>query len=495
MKSVKIIPLFAILAILILAFASCGESDGGATIATAAPGDNGGDTGDGGEPVDEGPTVYMAAAELFDWGGRDFRILVNPNDGGEWRDVDFTAEELTGEPINDAVYMRNSQIEAMFNITVVPVHTSDRTGTLRRTITAGEDAFDLAYNNPFGQATLSQEGLLYNLFDVPNLDLTQPWWDQNAVQDLSIAHRLYMVTGDIGTMYRKSVGIILFNKNMMRDYALGDPYQLVAENRWTMDEFLRMCMAVSQDLDGTGTWDDNAKFGLVGYRDILPIGLIGGGVRFATKNADDIPEITFMNEKTIEIFNKFTEVLHDRTLFWSWSRVGSNNERSRVMFANNQALFNWNEFHSIPRLRAMETDFGILPMPLFSEAQERYYHSVNPHVAPMFCIPISNPNIAETGAIMDHLGALGRNILTPAYYHISLQGQHARDEESIMTMDLIFSSMIYDPGYMYNWGDIGTFTMDMADNFQTDLVSRFERIEGRVQRQLDQMIERFLDNN
>jgi hypothetical protein len=419
--------------------------------------------------------------------------LVNPDDGGEWRDVDFTAEEQTGDPINDAVYRRNTQIEGMFNINIVPIHSTDRTGDIRRTVNAGENAYDLAYNNPFGQAAISQEGLLYDLFLVPTLDLSQPWWDQNAVNDLSIVNRLYMITGDIGTMYRKSVGILLFNKNMMNDYHLGDPYQMVVDNTWTMDEFLQMCTAVSENLDGSGVWDDNQRYGLVGYRDIITIGLIGGGVKCAEKNADDIPEITFMNERTVQIFDKFTQILFREELFWSWSRVGSSNERSRVMFANNQALFNWNEFHSIPNLRAMETDFGILPMPLFSETQERYYHSVNPHVAAMFCIPLSNPYIAETGAIMDHLGALGRNILTPAYYDISLVGQHTRDEESVMTMDVIFNSMTYDPGYMYNWADLATFAMNMVDSFQSDLASRFERIADRAQAQLDRMIERFLE--
>jgi hypothetical protein len=335
--------------------------------------------------------------------------------------------------------------------------------------------------------------MLYDLFTVPNLDLGQPWWDQNAVSDLSIVNRLFYVTGDIGTMYRKSVGIILFNKQMMQDFELNDPYRLVAENRWTMDEFLIMCTAVSEDLTGSGVWDDSQRYGIVGYCDVISIGMIGGGVKFAEKNEDDIPVITFMSERTIAIFEKFTDILYRDELFWSWSRHGSNNERSRVMFANNQALFNWNEFHSIPNLRAMETPFGILPMPLYSATQERYYHSVNPHVAAMFCIPISNPDVAQTGAIMDHLGAVGRNVLTPAYYDISLQGQHARDDESIMTMDLIFSSMTYDPGYMNNWADLGTFTLRMVDAHQSDLVSRYERLADRAQTQLDQMVEKFLE--
>ncbi|MCL2816185.1 MAG: extracellular solute-binding protein [Oscillospiraceae bacterium] len=443
--------------------------------------------------ADAGPIEYKAQAEPFDWGGKEFRILVNPNNADEWRDVDFTAEEQNGEPINDAVYLRSLTVEDMFNISIIPVNTDygAHVGNIRKTVNAGENAYDLAFNSTFDSASLAQEGVLYDLYSVPNIDLAQPWWDQNAVSDLSIMGKLYYMTGDIGTMYKKSVAIILFNKQMMQDYALGNPYQFVEENKWTMDKFLEMCTAVSQDLNSDGKWDDKDKYGLLGYCDIIAVSLIGGGVKFAEKNGDDIPEITFMNEKTVAIFEKITGLLYKPELFWSWSKAGSNNERSRVMFANNQGLFNWNEFHSIPNLREMETDFGILPMPLYDESQDRYYHSVNPHVAQMMAIPASNPDPENTGAVISHLGAIGKNMLTPAYYDISLKGKHARDEESIMTMDLIFSTITYDPGYMNNWGGLAQFTLNMVDAYKTDLVSQYEKLESKAFAALEKMTDKY----
>jgi len=452
-----------------------------------------GDAGGQDQTEPEGPTLYSAGAETFDWGGKEFRILVNPNNSDEWRDVDFTAEEQNGEPINDAVFFRSLTVEDMFGIRIVPVNTDygAHVGNIRKTVKAGENAYDLAFNSTFDSSTLAQEGILYDLFSVPSLELGQPWWDQNAVRDLSIMNRLYYVTGDIGTMYKKSVAIILFNKQMMQDYALGNPYQLVAEKKWTMDKFLEMCNAVSQDLNSDGKWDDKDKYGLLGYCDIIAVSLIGGGVKFAEKNKDDIPEITFMNEKTVAIFEKITGLLYRPELFWSWSKAGSNNERSRVMFANGQGLFNWNEFHSIPNLREMETDFGILPMPLYDEGQDRYYHSVNPHVAQMMAIPTSNPDPEKTGAVASHLGAIGKNMLTPAYYDISLKGKHARDEESIMTMDLIFSTITYDPGYMNNWGGLAQFTLTMVDAYKTDLVSQYEKLESKAFSALGKMTDKF----
>lgn len=493
-NSNKILALLIILSMLFtLILTACGNNTDNSGN-DKLPGENVNADGDGeGEDAEPEAKEYKADAEVFDWGGKEFKVLVNLNDTGEWRDVDFTAVEQNGDPINDSVYLKNITIEDMFNIKIIPVNIDpgSHVSNIRKAVKAGDNAYDLTFNATFDSATLAQEGILYDLHSVSNIDLSQPWWDQNAVKDLSIMNKLYYVTGDIGTMYKKSVGIILFNKQMMQDYALGNPYLLVEEKKWTMDKFLEMCTAVSQDLNSDGKWDDNDKYGILGYCDVIAIGLIGGGVKFATKNTDDIPEITFMNEKTVSIFEKFTGILYKQELFWSWSKVGSNNERSRVMFANNQGLFNWNEFHSIPNLREMETDFGILPMPLYDEKQERYYHSVNPHVAQMMAIPTSNPDIEKTGAIAQHLGAISKNILTPAYYDISLKGKYARDEESIMTMDLIFNTMTYDPGYMNNWGTLAQFTLTMVDAYKSDLVSQYEKLESKAQGALEKMVEKY----
>ena len=499
MKKKKIISILVIISIItlpLLSLSSCANNNGETKTTenngTTTNSDDSGGENPQGEAETE-PIEYTAEADTFDWGGKEFTILVNDTVNTTWLDVDFTHEEQNGDPINDAVYKRNLAVEEMFNIKIVPIPVGqgDHVARIRKAVKAGENAYDVAFNTPFDNATLSQEGSLYDLFDIPNLDLSQPWWDQNSINDLSIGNKLYMVTGDIGTMYRKSAGIILFSKQMMQDYGLGDPYQLVTDKKWTLDAFLTMCKAVSLDMDSNGKWDDQDRYGLLGYSDIIAVSLIGCGVKFATKNAEDIPEITFYNDKTVDIFNKITGILYDRSLFWSWSAAGTNNERSQAMFANKQSLFNWNEFHAIPNLRTMETDFGILPMPLNDEQQERYCHVVNPHVAMMLTIPTSNDEIEKTGAVIQHMGALSKNILTPAYYDISLKGKHARDDESIMTMDLIFDSITYDLGYMNNWGGIADFTLQMVNSYKPDLTSAYEKIAAKAQTALDKMIDKY----
>lgn len=93
--------------------------------------------------------------------------------------------------------------------------------------------------------------------------------------------------------------------------------------------------------------------------------------------------------------------------------------------------------------------------------------------------------------MLDVLGAESKNILTPAYYEVYLKSKGARDDESEAIIDLVLATVRYDLGYMYNWGNIGSFMLDMVKVYNTDLASSYSRIEKSAQRQLDKAIEKY----
>jgi len=162
------------------------------------------------------------------------------------------------------------------------------------------------------------------------------------------------------------------------------------------------------------------------------------------------------------------------------------------MFIDNRALFFYNGFHAVETLRQMETDFGILPIPKYDEAQERYYHCVNPHVAEMITVPIYNTNLELTAYVMDALGANSKNILTPAYNEVQLKTKGSRDDQSEASIDIILSSLTYDMGFVFDWGTVGQFTLTLVDAGNTDLVSSYKRIEKTIEKQMNEAIENYL---
>jgi hypothetical protein len=152
------------------------------------------------------------------------------------------------------------------------------------------------------------------------------------------------------------------------------------------------------------------------------------------------------------------------------------------MFLSDRALFNNCELHNIASFRTMETDFGILPTPKFDEYQENYRSIINPVPAGMIVIPITNDaNLNNTCYVLDALGAASKNTLTPAYIDVYLEGRGARDEESRESLNIIFNNIVFDLGYIYNWGNIATFSYDLVRQKSTAFTSSYESIAGKAQ--------------
>ncbi len=444
------------------------------------------------KPEETTKTVYKAKIpDGTNYNGADFNICTFPDSKVYWVDVDFSATEENSDTINDATYQRRRAAEEILGIKIVNIPAKDSAGTQIKSSVATQDgAYDIGFIDPHAASTLSQTGTLLDFYSVPTLDMGAAWWDQNCINDLTIGGSLYMLTGDIGIMYKKTLAINLFNKRLFADNNLGDPYQFVTDKTWAIDKFTELCRSVSEDLNGDGKMDKDDRFGLLFQSDLIPIGMIGAGVRFVSQREGDTPTLTFFNDHTVSAFEKYTALLYDNN---RCTNAHITNLDHAGLFRKDQGLFFSTEFHAIEPLRQMETDFGILPMPLYDEKQENYYHSINPHVASMLVIPRDCPDLDRVGYVLDVLGAESKNILTPAYYEVYLKTKGARDDASEAIIDLVLATVRYDLGYMYNWGNIGSFMIDMARGTKTDLASAYKKIEKAAQKQLEKAMAEYAE--
>ncbi len=470
---------------------SCGSGDSGTAQQTGGVDTN---TAQSTEAITEDTSFKANLSSDLNYNGEAFNIVTYDDSNATWYDVDFSATEETGDTLNDAAFRRMINVEQLLNIDIVACpSTGYGNDLIKKSVMAGDGAYDCGFVYTHGATSLAESGMLVDLKAMETLDITAPWWDQNSVNDLTVGGRLFMVTGDISIMYKKSIGVLLFNKQMLNDQDLEDPYQLVKDMKWTIDKFNEMASTVSADVNGDGKYDLEDKYGLLYYCDMIALGLVGGGTHFTTKNAEDYPELTFYNDRTVDIFNKYTEVMYNPQLSISWSKLGKSNDDIIAMFQDNRGLFNFNEFHAIENMRQMDTSFGILPMPLYDESQERYYHIINPHVAAMLVVPKDVKNLTRAGYVLDALGAESKNVLTPAYYDQYLKSKGTRDNDSEDMLDIIFSSMTYDIGYLYNFGELGGMVLSMVNGYQSDLASRYAKYESKAVKAIDKMVTTFQD--
>jgi len=255
-----------ILAALLLAssFVSCSEkqNDGGETEPAA-------DTADTAASADEtAPEEVETDSNVRLWEGKKFdgygvNILGRQS---TTYSIDFEAEELTGEIVNDAVYNRNIKVEDELDVVLEYIPSSaNETGfnqDVVNSVRAADGAYDLVSSYAYFGVSLAQENVLYNLHSVPNLTLTNSWFNQSFVNEMTLFDQLYFVVGDLTLTATDRMMITFFNKELADNYYTGtDFYDLVYEGGWTIDYFNQLIGETWTDTNGNGKRDGFDTFG------------------------------------------------------------------------------------------------------------------------------------------------------------------------------------------------------------------------------------------
>jgi len=439
--------------------------------------------------------------EAKDFGGYEFTFLArtidNP-DWVEWDHRDLTAEEENGDVLNDAVYQRNSKISEKYNVTFkeIVVENPQVTSLTQKAVKAGDDIYDVVCPHIVELVGLAQGGNLTDFYKVPNLDLAKPWWDQGTIRDLSIIRKLFVLQGDLLVIDNDAMEAMIFNKAILRDQALDDPYAIVKNGEWTFDKLIEMSKGVARDLNGDGKmYIKDDLFGCIVQADTNVSFLVSGGEKICAKDADDYPVITFGSERCYKILDKISEIMLDEDnvvhLHRYEGKFGIYDEQVKMM-EENRALFSWIRMRIVERLRGMDTDFGILPLPKLDKVQEKYITHMNPHTGAGISIPVCAGDLERTGMILEDLCAESRYTLQPAYYEVNLKGKYARDDESSDMLDIILSNTAHDIGYVYNFGDFGmTTVLRNGQNKKSDYTSPFEKAEVKMQKAIEKMAEAY----
>jgi len=252
-----------------------------------------------------------------------------------------------------------------------------------------------------------------------------------------------------------------------------------------------MADVITSDTNGDGVFKAGEDvFGFAHCPDTLYQMLVGGDVRMAKNNEAGIPEVTFMNEHTIDVFNTVTGMFYNENRTFNWEKVGVN---AGTEFTSDKLLFMPTEFWVITTFREMDTDFGVLPIPKYSEDQADYHHCVNQTVAAMLLIPKTNRDHARTGNVVSALGAEGKNLITPAYYEVALKTKMSRDMESEAMFDIIFDSITWDPGFMYDIGSIKSMLGGLVSRLDTELASTYQKQQKLFTKGLERLVKGYAE--
>ena len=502
-KITAVLIIFAITAAVLYSCASDGDADENNGVQNITEtGNNGAVTG---EAVDE--TIVSDDSKILpdlpemDLGGQVFNFYVMGRDRNVNNySVEIYAEELTGDTINDAVFLRNKYIEEKYNleITEFPETQSSLSSAVRGRLMANEDIYQVLMMNLRDSAALANEGLLVNLRDVEHIDFNKPWWDKASNDGFSIANQLNFAVGDINIMDNNATWAVFFNKKLISELDLELPYVHVRNNEWTLDTYHAASRAAAQDLNGDGIMDpDDDRWGTVGdYLNTFML-FIASGETVIRKNNDDLPYFEMLNSRSADVLNKVMDIQLDRE-----STVHANEHSSKYAnvysdmvrrnFREDRSLFYIAGLLTFTLLRDMESEFGMVPMPKLDSAQDNYYTTFNHSNASALSIPVTNAKLAETGLLVEALSAESMYTLTPAYFEVALERKYMRDEESRDMLEIILSTRMVDLTTIYDWGGAQSIFETLTQRSSRNFTSEFERIQGRIESGIESTAEKIL---
>lgn len=403
----------------------------------------------------------------------------------------FIIEEEIGEVINDAVYKANLAVEDRFNMKITEVNSglsgdenTHMTAT-KASINAGDDSFDIAMGHDILLAQASLEGLFTNLYDVPKINFSKPWWLENTVKAMTCDGQMYVFTSAMSYLSMNWTRVLYINKEKAKDFGITVPYKDVLDGTWTLDKLITLNKNTYTDLNGDDIRDMDDFYGMI-FSGMFYCTTEPFGIEAISKDPDEILKLNINTPRTVEMIDKMYDLVFTQDTYYEPDDMWYKNDR----FMNNKALFIYSELGwVIDPFRSTDINYGILPMPKLNDSQEKYYAG---YTDMPFVIPMTAPNLDRTGLIIEAMSAEGYKKIFPAYYEIALKNKYLQDEESIQILDIINQSRMLDFAYMYS----GRYSMILSELFgaakpSKDFASYYEKTEKNEQANINKLIEAF----
>ena len=460
----------------------------------------------------EGDGRYVADLPEFTWDTKTgtygtFDVLVYSNNVQTTyysEDIGYDLYSTTDEVLNTAVMERNNYVEQLTGVEIVAHPVDNVITTLNDEIAGGMSTYDMAMPFMPGAATLAQEGKLHALNSEKlsaYIDLSQPWWDANATAGLSVDGIVYFTTGDISIMQKVVSTAVTFNKDMYASLFPGEKtlYEMVDDGEWTLDKMIELAKKATVQ-DGDGDWDIDDQWGCSASHGDANMFYLASGNTICAKDSDDLPVFSMNSTSSVSAAIKVLEAL--QTDGWAimaqdMSSMGATDiwKASLDVFGEGRALFRTTAFSAIKKLRAYEegVEFGIVPMPKLNAEQEKYYTPCSAHMAYAVVIPNCVEDEEFSAYMTELVCCEAKNYVTDAYYEVTLKKRDSKDDETERMLDLIFSNVIYDTGYIYGFSGASNILTGLMGSKGTDVQSSVEEVTDAIESAIEDTIENFRD--
>lgn len=386
-----------------------------------------------------------------DNGGKTFSLLTT-----ETQQYEYDALELTGDIVNDAVYGRNLAAEELLGIDFEFIYKPGDWANkdsycqlITNSIMAADGAYDIVSGMISCVQPIASTQMFMNVYDLPDINLDNPWWVSELQGDLTINGKLIGFIGDMSLSMYKGLSVIFANMGHITKMGLEDPYGMVLEGKWTLDKMIEQTKGIGQDTNGDGTYTlGEDLYGMliyeVPYRSMqasLDLQMIG-------LNAEGIPTVNPLSDQLASAVDRLTSYLKEEGVlcqdFGTEGVIEING-----YFASDKMVYYMGKLEALDYLRDMENDYAIIPFPKYDENQDKYLTLIAT-ATQMIYIPTTTNDAGLTGKVCETLSYYSYKDVVPAYYDVALKNKYSRDENTQKMLDIIRAGAVMPFEYAYS---------------------------------------------
>jgi hypothetical protein len=418
--------------------------------------------------------------------------------------MEYGTEEIDDSSLNALLIERTKKVEERLGIKVKTVVQQTDPGTywpvnfnqkVMNSILSGDPGYDIISFYAYYGVLLGSDDYLLNLYDLPHLDFSKPWWNQDYINEITINNKLYFITGDACLTSTHYTFATFFNKNLVERWYSGiNLYEVVDNGKWTIDYLMMLVKDTYDDLDGDGLKSDGDFYGayIPTASEPLDAFFMGGNLKITTKNFNGLPELSFYNDKSIKFFEKMYDLLFETGGIMAGHYTGESIELAQQKFIDGETVFLVSNLSTSEKLRDVKFTYGILPIPKLEESQDDYYtcaadlYSI---LSVPACVPTERYELI--GATMEIMAAESYKIVTPGYFYKTVKYGYMDDEDDLRMYDIILGGTVYNFGVVHSISidDVQHLVRTVLDGRSKNFTSAYEAKADAVKEKLDKLLE------
>ena len=423
-----------------------------------------------------------------DFSNETFNILCR-----EGLEKSFFVQETTGEPLEDAVFTRNSVFYETYG---VEIYTTKMASTslldhFQADVKSSRE-YDVMFGHTSYNINLAAQGYLYNFIELePYIDLSKSWWDAGT-KSFNIANSIWFMNGSFNYDDDATTYCLMFNKEIAANYFEADDifYGLVNSGKWTLDNFYSYAQKASKNI-GDSQWDEKDQYGFVTTWEYGTTFFYGSGLNYVKCEEGKDPVITLdatSIKKATELLTKLNVLYATEVTYWP---EGGQEQVGKDIFWGGRCLFFGEIVENVVESnKKMEADFGVLPVPKYDEKQANHI-SWTHGISSSMVIASHVEDAEKFGLLLEAFNVLSEQYVRPAYYDVVLTRKSVQDADSKPMLDIIFKGRTYDLAMYYDALGLVNAFKNCVNQGKTGFAQEYAKVKTSATSQINKLVRSF----